>query len=198
MISIRNLVHELKFWVIFTKFAGRDAQYEIEQIISVKTIENFCEYFRTLPKISSIPYDKDNKVTVALFVKGIKPAWEDENNKNGSTITFLVTTQKLTVIDEIWKNLLVDTVRGELDCVLENIDHSKYLESSTELDVVVTGVQVVLRGENLYKFDIWTKKYYDAIESNQQFLACLERCTECMKQVDPEFKVKLKISKHFP
>ena len=66
-----NLPYSWTFWVIQT-----NREYEIEQIASFRTIEEFWTYYLQFPDILAM-----KNGGFAMFKENIKPAWEDTQNK---------------------------------------------------------------------------------------------------------------------
>ena len=155
-----KLLRKWKFWVIFCKIdANNNPQYQIEPIKTVARIDLFCDCFMNLPKVSELKYNPSNRVSIGFFDELIRPAWEDEGNKNGGMFTFLIDSLKnRDLIDEIWLNLLIDAARGKFDLILKGgKDGAKDLSVH---DKFITGIVIVLRSSSMYKIEIWTKNNY--------------------------------------
>lgn len=77
-----------------------------------------------------------------LFKKGIRPEWEDPQNKHGGKWAYQFKDKRTAPIDELWLHLMLAAI-GE---TLEN----------TEEDGEVMGVVVNVR-KGFYRLGLWTK-----------------------------------------
>lgn len=144
-----------QFWVI--SYECIENHYEIEPIISTKTVESFCRYFWILPKPSEIRKGR-MRVSLALFRNDIKPAWEDPRNKDGACYYIMVNKGKSLdtnkerkgtpeyEVDEIWLELLFQIIGGTIDDILK--DQNK-----------LQGVVIMPKTENKYCIQVWMEKY---------------------------------------
>ena len=200
---INYLPHSWQFWVVFAKTHDKKVTYSIEPIISFNLVENFAQYFHSLPKISELPYNQNNRITIAFFKDKVKPAWEDGPNQNGGSFSIILTYENgrskyvpkeepkeeltielnaktlgeeekkeekkkeekkeenyNTVVDQIWKDLLVYASSGEIDKWLLNVDK---VDENSDFDLM--GVTVTPK-HSAYQFELWTKSDYSVDTKN--------------------------------
>ena len=135
------LLDNWTFWLVIYNFSpNQQQQYQIEEIVTVNSVENFYSYYKEMPKISEIKCANYKKASIALFKNQIRPAWEDENNANGESICFLLNSQN---VDKIWFDLMLITVGGDLE--------DKVLKDK------LCGIIVGPKKEDQYGVEIWTK-----------------------------------------
>lgn len=154
--SILYFKREWTFWLII--YDKQQEQYQIEEICSANTVSNFYSFYKELPRISELKNTDCKKISIALFAGYIRPAWEDENNQNGGAYCFLVdndtkhaTQGDAQIVDEIWLDLMLMAVGGDLNKIIQDGDSN---------DNEVCGIVVGPKGNknNIYGIDIWVKK----------------------------------------
>ncbi|AEO62687.1 uncharacterized protein THITE_2107141 [Thermothielavioides terrestris NRRL 8126] len=121
-------------------------EYEktLHRIATVETVEHFFSVYKHLKRPSALPLVSDYH----LFKKGIRPIWEDEENKNGGK--WVVRLRK-GVADRYWEDLLLAII-GDQFC-----------EASDEVCGAVLSVR---NGEDI--LSIWAR------ESGQRVLKIRE------------------------
>ena len=97
-----NLAIPWDFWVI-----QKSKQYEIDPIIGFNTIEDFWQIYLQFPDIQQL-----KSGAVALFKKGIRPAWEDKKNENGVRVWLPQNLSK-----DQFEFLLAAMIGGKIDKV---------------------------------------------------------------------------------
>ncbi|KAH0789417.1 eukaryotic translation initiation factor 4E type 3-B [Histomonas meleagridis] len=133
------------FWLVIFNYAPKQQQqYQIEEIVTVNSVENFYNYYKEMPKIAEIKCANYKKASIALFKKSIKPAWEDENNADGQSICFLVSSQN---VDKVWYDLMLLAVGGDLQKIV----------GTNNLCGIIVGPKV----DDQYGVEIWTKRNID-------------------------------------
>ena len=164
----RQFLQEWQFWVVFAKNMD-GIQYEIEPIIKFNSPELFYQYFSSLPSVSKFRFDQDNKISIAAFSNSIKPAWEDAKNKDGGELFFTLQrdnkndTQDETIIDKLWRELLICAVSGKMDrWILEEKEKDKEEKDKdfklTSEKLEVNGILVSPKRPG-FVFEVWTKSY---------------------------------------
>lgn len=110
-------------------------EYEktLHPIAAVETVEHFFGVYKHLKRPSTLPLVSDYH----LFKKGIRPIWEDEENKNGGK---WVVRLKKGVADRYWEDLLFAIIGDQFG------------EASDEVCGVVLSVR---NGEDI--LSIWTR-----------------------------------------
>ncbi|KAK9480866.1 translation initiation factor eIF 4e-like domain-containing protein [Lipomyces japonicus] len=110
----------------------------LKQIVTFDTVEEFWGVYNNIPKASELPLKSDYN----LFKPGIRPEWEDEQNKKGGKWAYQFREKSSTDIDRLWLNTLLATIGGTLQ------------EEGQEDEI--TGVVVTIRKAH-YRISIWTK-----------------------------------------
>ncbi|EME43476.1 hypothetical protein DOTSEDRAFT_72751 [Dothistroma septosporum NZE10] len=131
------LLHPLKdSWIIYyRKPTSKNSDYEksITPMCRISTVEDFWRVYVHLIRPSSLPTVSDYH----FFKEGIRPVWEDEENKKGGKWTMRL---KKGVADRYWEDLLMAMVGDQ------------FAEAGEEVCGAVVSVRVQ---EDV--FSIWTK-----------------------------------------
>lgn len=100
-------VHSLKFtWVVWYRSPGnkfQDYEKSTHKIAHFGTIEEFWAVYSHLRRPSALPHVSDYH----LFKKGIRPVWEDKENKNGGKWNIRL---KKGVANRYWEDLMLAIV----------------------------------------------------------------------------------------
>ncbi len=140
-----SIIHPLsKKWTLwFTKppTPGMKEDWNdlLKNVISFSCVEEFWGIYNNIQKVSELPVKSDYH----LFREGVKPEWEDEQNKRGGKWAFQFRDRQNVNIDEVWLYSLLATI-GE---TIETPDSS--------LDTVM-GVVVNVR-KGFYRIGLWTR-----------------------------------------
>ncbi|KAF8468147.1 translation initiation factor eIF 4e-like domain-containing protein [Kalaharituber pfeilii] len=101
------ITHPLKYtWVVWYRSPGskfQDYEKSTQKIASFSTIEEFWTIYTHLRRPSSLPHVSDYH----FFKKGIRPVWEDQENKNGGK---WIIRLKKGVSTRYWEDLLLAIV----------------------------------------------------------------------------------------
>ena len=94
-----------------------------------------------------------------IFKKGIKPEWEDENNKRGNILTLSYLIDKdletfLTKINELWIKLILLLI-GETIPFSDNINGIRFVDKTR------------LNKNVIFKFEVWVNKFMKEDELNE-------------------------------
>lgn len=100
---------------------------------SVQTTEDFFTFYRHLKRPSTLPLVSDYHI----FKKGIRPIWEDDDNRKGGK---WIVRLKKGVADRFWEDLLLALIGDE------------FAEASDEVCGAVLSVR---NGEDI--LSIWTR-----------------------------------------
>ena len=96
--------HQLKSaWVVWYRPpTSKNADYEksIVPLASISSVESFWAVYTHLKRPSTLPSVSDYHI----FKKGVRPVWEDEENKKGGK--FILRLKK-GVADRYWEDLLL-------------------------------------------------------------------------------------------
>eukprot|EP01126_Amoeba_proteus_P032030 TRINITY_DN3131_c0_g1_i3.p1 TRINITY_DN3131_c0_g1~~TRINITY_DN3131_c0_g1_i3.p1 ORF type:complete len:188 (-),score=28.95 TRINITY_DN3131_c0_g1_i3:146-709(-) len=116
--KVHPLKTEWSFWFLKRQQGNRDSEgYEkgIKHICSFGTAEDFWACYNHLLRPEDIPY-----CDLQLFRKGVKPLWEDEENKcGGKWIVTVPRGKKLS--SRFWENTLLAVIGNQFGVPEEEI-----------------------------------------------------------------------------
>ena len=150
-----------------TKLDKSEYENQIKKIAEFETIEDFWAIFQHLRK----PDSCRPGIEFQLFRFGIKPIWEDENNKNGGKATIKLRKDFTTII---WEEMIFSLIG---DVLPESIKNE------------INGIVVASR-KDFNKLEIWFKNW--SIEKNN----IIEKHIRDLLQMPPE--VTLEFKQFFP
>lgn len=137
----------------------------IKEIVDVSYVEDFWSVMNNLLTPSMMSSLGD----VTFFKKGIRPMWEDAENKNGGSWLHQIGinahpqfTKKQYDVDEFWMETLIALV-GDNFCAHKDGPFGEPASSSTEDEHIcdaISGLYVSHRGK-AWKLALWTKNYKD-------------------------------------
>jgi translation initiation factor 4E len=110
-----------------------DYEKTVSKIATVGTVEDFYTVYRHLHRPSKLPAVSDYH----LFKDGIRPIWEDDDNKNGGK---WILRLKKGVADRYWEDILLALIGDQ------------FIETSEEICGVVLSVR---NGEDI--LSIWSR-----------------------------------------
>jgi translation initiation factor 4E len=87
----------------------------IEEIVTVSTLDNFFQFYQTLPHPDELRNLRQKRPSLALFREDIKPAWEDHRNAQGGAFSFRLPTAE---INRFWEALLFHVIGGHFDNIV--------------------------------------------------------------------------------
>jgi translation initiation factor 4E len=124
-----NTEHPLNStWVLWVDQAGKQTKQNwsqsLKRIIEIDTIEKFWAVVNNIPKSSQLPINS----SYYFFRNGIKPAWEDVQNKYGGRwAAQLEKSEQDTRLDNHWIKMLLMVIGEDLEfndeicgCVISN------------------------------------------------------------------------------
>ncbi|MCJ1391034.1 eukaryotic translation initiation factor 4E [Xylographa bjoerkii] len=138
------LIHKWTLW--FTKPpSGKGDNWNdlLREVVTFDSVEEFWGVFNNIAPTSELAVKSDYH----LFKEGVRPEWEDPQNKHGGKWSYSYREKKSVQIDENWLSMLLAAI-GE---TLEN-----------ENDGEVMGVVVNVR-KGFYRIGVWTKTVGKAI-----------------------------------
>lgn len=103
--------HKLQYkWVFWHQDAANNANWEetLKVVASVKTVERFWKTYNLFYEISRYP---PNHI-FHFFKNGIKPSWEDVNNKNGERWCIETNPKEA---NQIWLDLLLAMIGEQFE-----------------------------------------------------------------------------------
>ncbi|KAF2756252.1 eukaryotic translation initiation factor 4E [Pseudovirgaria hyperparasitica] len=109
----------------------------LKEVISFDSVEEFWGIYNNITPTSELALKSDYH----LFKKGVRPEWEDAQNKHGGKWAFQFKEKKMVNIDGLWLHVMLAAI-GE---TLEDED-----------DGEVMGVVVNVR-KGFYRIGLWTR-----------------------------------------
>jgi hypothetical protein len=99
-----------------------DWKNSMREVFEFATIEEFWKYWSYVPRPSEILFDGQTRKEVegksidgfSVFKKGIRPEWEDPENRNGSELTCRK-NMSMESLDVNWENLVFALIGETLD-----------------------------------------------------------------------------------
>ena len=150
-----------------TKIDKSEYENQIKKIAEFETIEDFWAIFQHLRK----PDSCRPGIEFQLFRYGVKPIWEDDNNKNGGKVTIKLRKDFTTII---WEEMIFALIG---DVLPESIKDE------------INGIVVASR-KDFNKLQIWFKNWSE--EKNN----IIEENIRDLLQMPPE--VNLEFKRFFP
>ncbi|KAF4595421.1 translation Initiation Factor Eif4e [Ophiocordyceps camponoti-floridani] len=137
-----NVKHPLqnKWTLWFTKPpSGKGDNWNdlLKEVITFNSVEEFWGVYNNVAPVSELP----QKADYHLFKAGVRPEWEDPQNKHGGKWSYQYKDKRIIDIDRLWLQVMMGAI-GE---TLEN-----------EEDGEVMGVVVNVR-KAFYRIGIWTR-----------------------------------------
>jgi hypothetical protein len=152
------------FWENYEslKKSGKEYSQLLKEIYTFDNIISFWQFWNKYPgsDIRKIFYDgeyvkyffkeKYRIVAINIFVNGIKPEWEDKNNKEGNILTLEYVIDKdlnqfLSMANDLWIKLIIILI-GETIPYSNNINGIRFVDK-TKLNKSV-----------IFKFEVWANK----------------------------------------
>ena len=100
------LEREYTFWV-FIKSSNRAADdWKPKQIANFKTVQEFWSVYQHIKR----PNELEPGTQINLFVKGIQPAWEDEENSKGGRWQIRFNKSQPLVSNKLWEDLILGVI----------------------------------------------------------------------------------------
>ena len=113
-----TLVDSVKFWLILVVPGKTGRQYQIEEIGNATTVEQLYKFYLNMPNVSDLEDVNGKRASVALFKNSIKPAWEDPENAQGCTATFISSNPASPdLINRLWLDAVL-SIAGKLVQIL--------------------------------------------------------------------------------
>ncbi|MCJ1440342.1 MAG: eukaryotic translation initiation factor 4E [Stictis urceolatum] len=132
------LMHQWTLW--FTKPpSGKGDNWNdlLKEVVTFDSVEEFWGVYNNIAPTSQLAVKSDYH----LFKRGVRPEWEDPQNKHGGKWSYSFREKRNVPIDEFWLYVMLSAI-GE---TLENQD-----------DGEVMGVVVNVR-KGFYRIGVWTK-----------------------------------------
>ena len=155
-------------WSFWENYENRNKgnNYMIEEIYSFDNIISFWQFWNNYPgnETKSIFFDgecikyffkeKYRISAINLFVKGIRPEWEDENNKDGNTLILEYTLKEYnetfySLVTEKWLKLMLGLI-GETIPYSNKINGIRFVDKSK---IAKNNNKIII-----FRFEIWAGK----------------------------------------
>ncbi|KAF2877154.1 translation initiation factor eIF 4e-like domain-containing protein [Massariosphaeria phaeospora] len=146
----------------------------LKEVISFDSVEEFWGIYNNITPTSDLALKSDYH----LFKKGVRPEWEDPQNKHGGKWAFQFKDKKQVNIDALWLHVM-------LAAIGENLED--------EEDKEVMGVVVNVR-RGFYRIGLWTRTVGKALpgEKGRSF----EQGKEVLQKIGKRFKQALQLKEN--
>lgn len=109
----------------------------LKEVVSFDTVEEFWGVYNNITACSDLAIKSDYH----LFKKGVRPEWEDQQNKHGGKWAYQFKDKKLVNINELW-------LHTQLAAIGETLED--------EGDNEIMGVVINVR-KGFYRIGLWTR-----------------------------------------
>ncbi|KAF1949890.1 eukaryotic translation initiation factor 4E [Byssothecium circinans] len=147
----------------------------LKEVISFDSVEEFWGIYNNITPTSDLALKSDYH----LFKKGVRPEWEDSQNKHGGKWAFQFKDKKSINIDALWLHVM-------LAAIGENLED--------EDDNEVMGVVVNVR-KGFYRIGLWTRTVGKADQSKGR---TPEQGKEALQKIGKRFKQALQLKDNEP
>jgi len=174
------LMHKWTLW--FTKPPSakeKDWNDLLKEIITFNSVEEFWGVYNNVTQVSELALKSDYH----LFKEGVRPEWEDKQNKHGGKWSYQFKEKRNVPIDDLWLHVMLAAI-GE---TLEN-----------EGDGEVMGVVVNVR-KGFFRIGVWTRTIGKAVPNGgEEDVAggkgrSPEKGKEILMNIGKKFKEVLKL-----
>ncbi|KAF2856887.1 eukaryotic translation initiation factor 4E [Plenodomus tracheiphilus IPT5] len=145
----------------------------LKEVISFDSVEEFWGIYNNITPTSDLALKSDYH----LFKKGVRPEWEDSQNKHGGKWAFQFKDKKAINIDALWLHVM-------LAAIGENLED--------EEDNEVMGVVVNVR-RGFYRIGLWTRSVGRALPGEQGKGRTAEQGKEVLQKIGKRFKQSLQL-----
>lgn len=132
------LAHNWTLW--FTKPpSGKGDNWNdlLKQVITFNSVEEFWGIYNNIAPVSDLALKSDYH----LFKAGVRPEWEDPQNKHGGKWSYQFKDKRSVNIDELWMHVMLAAIGNTME---------------EEEDGEVMGVVVNVR-KAFYRIGVWTR-----------------------------------------
>jgi len=167
------LMHDWTLW--FTKPPSRkDVNWNdlLKEVVTFSSVEEFWGIYNNITPTSELGLKADYH----LFKKGVRPEWEDQQNKHGGKWSYSFKDKRAAPIDDLW-------LHAQLAAIGETLENDE--------DNEVMGVVVNVR-KGFYRIGLWTRTVGKSIEGRsaakgKEVLESIgRRFKEVLRLKDPE------------
>ncbi|KAK4696319.1 translation initiation factor 4E, partial [Lecanoromycetidae sp. Uapishka_2] len=133
------LMNEWTLW--FTKPpSGKGDNWNdlLKEVVTFDSVEEFWGVYNNITPTSELALKSDYH----LFKRGVRPEWEDPQNKHGGKWSYQFKDKRSAPIDELWLHVMLAAIGETLE--------------TNEDDGEVMGVVVNVR-KGFYRIGLWTK-----------------------------------------
>ncbi|EEA26714.1 eukaryotic translation initiation factor 4E [Talaromyces marneffei ATCC 18224] len=169
------LMNEWTLW--FTKPpSGKGDNWNdlLKEVVTFSSVEEFWGIYNNITPTSELGLKADYH----LFKKGIRPEWEDQQNKHGGKWSYSFKDKRAVPIDELWLHAQLAAI-GE---TLENDDDNE-----------VMGVVVNVR-KGFYRIGLWTRTVGKSLPGDKSTEArSAAKGKEVLESIGRRFKEVLRL-----
>ncbi|KAH8154367.1 uncharacterized protein LAJ45_02135 [Morchella importuna] len=109
----------------------------LKEVVTFDSVEEFWGIYNNIAKTSELALKSDYH----LFKAGVRPEWEDPQNKNGGKWSYQFKEKRAVPIDELWLHVMLAAIGETLEA---------------EDDKEIMGVVVNVR-KAFFRIGVWTK-----------------------------------------
>ena len=139
--------------------------YDLREVYSFETIEDFWHMYNNLYSVSEIISNTD----YLLFKKGIRPEWEDPENKLGGkwVVTMPIEDDLEEDSERAWLNLILHLIAGQFP---------------RDQLAVINGLVFSIRDKHM-RISIWT-----SVSKETALLQAIGHRLREISQIDPQYR----------
>ncbi|KAI1267736.1 translation initiation factor eIF 4e-like domain-containing protein [Xylariaceae sp. FL1019] len=146
-----NVLHPLQnrwtFWYTKPPSGKGDNWNELlKELYTVNSVEEFWGVFNNITNVSQLPMKSDYH----LFKEGVRPEWEDPQNKHGGRWSYMIKDKRSVDIDKLWMYTCAIAIGENLE------------EAVGEDQGEVMGVVINVR-KAFFRISVWTRTVGKAI-----------------------------------
>ncbi|MCJ1357023.1 MAG: eukaryotic translation initiation factor 4E [Icmadophila ericetorum] len=151
----------------------------LKEVVTFDSVEEFWGVYNNITPTSELALKSDYH----LFKKGVRPEWEDPQNKHGGKWSFQFKDKKDVPIDELWLHIMLAAIGETLE---------------DDGDGEVMGVVVNVR-KGFYRIGLWTKTVGKSIPGGGDTDVAggkgrsSEKSVEILKGIGARFKEVLRL-----
>ncbi|GAD96313.1 hypothetical protein DTO164E3_7357 [Paecilomyces variotii] len=168
------LMHEWTLW--FTKPpSGKGDNWNelLKEVVTFSSVEEFWGIYNNITPTSELGLKADYH----LFKKGIRPEWEDQQNKHGGKWSYSFKDKRSVPIDDLW-------LHAQLAAIGETLENDG--------DNEVMGVVVNVR-KGFYRVGLWTRTTGKSIPGDKGEGRSAAKGKEVLENIGRRFKEVLRL-----
>lgn len=147
----------------------------LKEVVTFDSVEEFWGIYNNITKTSELALKSDYH----LFKTGIRPEWEDSQNKHGGKWAYQFKEKRSTPIDDLWLHVMLAAIGETLE---------------KEGDGEVMGVVVNVR-KTFFRVGLWTRTVGGAVRAGNtnQKPRTADEGKVCLMEIGKRFKEALNL-----